>query len=420
MNIYDKIRLMREKAGITVSDLAKILNYTTGFISLVEQGKRSISPEMLTSMKKSMGYEGVPVTEEEVINFRLMLYDFHESIKNSQLDETREKSDAIRPIVEKCFEEEFRVLYCLFDSYLLIRERKYENAKNQLDTLTDKIETFTDEQKYFYYHFYAVSVYKDYAKAIQYLLKAEDIAKKMNKQEASIYYSLSNIYSRIDYSPKAIVYGEIALKLAQNSADKAYLLNIEATLAFEYSKVGFPALALERLRGCLARKKSLGNARELERTYHNLGCIYLRIKDYTNAEDYFNKSLKYCDTGDWAYLNNKLYIAYMLIDKGEKKNALALIEELLPLAQNASDMLLFLESSKHSLNLKNVESLNYLENISIPQLLKMGQHLKAIKYMNILSDFHEKSSRSKQSIKKSYEYSKLIVLYTNKILKGDL
>ena len=420
MNIYDKIRLMRDKSGITVNDLANTLNYSTGLISLIEQGKRSVKPEMLILIRKSMKYEEVPLTEEEVINFRLMLYDFYESIKNLHLGEAREKSDAIRPLVEKCFEEEFKVLYYLFDSYLLIREQKHEKAKNQLETLTDKIETFTDEQKYFYFYFYAGSIYKDYAQTIQYLLKAKDIAQKINKQEASLYYSLSNIYSRIDYSPKAIIYGEIALKLAQNSVDKAYLLNIEATLAFEYSKVGFPNLALERLYGCLAREKTLGNPRRLGNIHHNLGCIFLRMKDYANAEAYFNKSLKYCEIGDWAYLNNKLYIAYMLIDKGERNNALAFIEELLPLAQNTSDILLFLESAKHSLDLKNVESLDYLENTSIPQLLKMGQHLKAIKYMSILSVFHEKRSRTKQAIKKSHEYLKLIALYRNKILKGEI
>ena len=420
MFVHDKIKAMRHKNGISGGNLAKLLHSSQSSISKIENGVLPISPEMLESLKEITGYAGVPVTEDEINNFRKDLYDFYDTIKNAHLVEAREESNRLQSIIEKCFEEEFKILYCLFDSYLLLRERQHHNAKNKLEYLTDKLYTLTDEQQYFYYYFYAGSIYKDYAKSIQYFLKAEKIAEKRGRPETSLYYSLSNMYSRIDYSFKSIMYGEMALKMAQNSSDKAYLLNIEATLAFEYARVGCYQLALNGLYGCLTREKALGDTWRLEITHHNLACVYLYMKDYTNTMKHLNKALGYCNVGDRAYLNNKLHIAYVLIDQNENKKALSLIEEFLPNAQDIPDMLLLLESAKHSLNLNNAYSLAYIEDTSIPQLLKMGEHEEAIRYMHILSNFYKKFSDSKKFIQKRSEHLELALFYTNKILKGEL
>ena len=420
MNISDKIRAVRDKCGISGGELAELAHCSKSLISKIENGERIPTDEVLQALKDAMGYAGVPITEKEMVEFRKELYDLYYSIKNTQLVKSRERLDYLQPIIEKCFEEEFKILYCLFDSYLLLREREHEKAKNKLETLTDKLDTLTDEQEYFYYYFYGCSVYKDYAKTIQCFLKAEKIAKKIVKLETNLYYSLSNIYSRIDYSPKSIAYGEIALKMAQNSRDKAYLLDIEATLAFEYGRVGCYKLALDGLYGCLSREKVAGDARRLDITYHNLGCVYFYMNDYANAINYFNKAIEISAVNGWAYLNNKLHMAYILINEKKNKEALSLIDQLLPHAQDMPDILLFLESAKHGLNLNNAESLEYIENTSIPQLLKMGAHEEAIKYMKILSSFYGKNSDSKKSIQKKSDYIELALLYTNKILKGEL
>ena len=420
MSVRVKIQTMRKSCGMTREDLAKLTNYSLSSITKLENGTRNISPEMLIVLKNAMGYTDVPITEEEVVSFRKNLHDIHDAIKHSHLDESREKLNNMQDIITKCFEDEFRILHCLFDSYLLIREYKHGDAKNKLETLTDKIDTFTDKQKYFYHYFYAGSIYKDYRTSIRHFLQAEEIAKKMGKLEVRLYYSLSNIYSRIDYSPKAITYGELALKMAQTSPDKAYLLHIESTVAFGYSRIGCYQLALDGLHECILREKFFENKRELQVAYHNLGCVYFYMEDYINAINYFNKALKCCDVGSWSFLNNKLYIAYILISENKNDKALALIDEVLPFAQNIEDMLLLLQSAKHSLSLNETESLNYIENTTIPQLLEIGSHLEAIKYMNILSNFYRKKSDSKQSNKKLNEYLELALFYTNKILKGEL
>ena len=420
MLIHDKIKVIRQECNLSVRNLAKLLHCSHSYISMIENGSRTISCDMLESLKNATGYTGVPIREDEIDSFRQELYRLYDIIKNSQLAKSRKKLDYMQNIVDKCFEDEFKILYCLFDSYLLLREQKHEEARNKLEALSNRINELTDDQKYFYHYFYAASIYKDYHEAIQHFLKAENIAKKILKYEANLYYSLSNMYSRIGYSPKSIAYGEKALKMAQNSPDKAYLLNIEATLAFEYSRIGCYELSLDGLHACLVREDFIENRQRLQVTHHNLGCVYLSIKNYIYAMNHFNTALEFCNVGDRSYLNNKLYIAHTLVSENKNQKALTLLDELLDLAQHMPDMLLLLESAKHSLSLDNEVSLKYIENTSIPKLLKIGDHLTAIKYMNILSDFYEKNTNYNQSTKKSSDYSKLALFYTNKILKGDL
>lgn len=104
-------------------------------------------------------------------------------------------------------------------------------------------------------------------------------------------------------------------KFAQDSRSQKHIAFGYNLLSVLFTKKGEYKKALMYIEKYLAVQKALNNSLGLAISYRNLGNIYLRLKQFQKAEDYFLLALNYYNS-----VNNKAEVANELINLGVTKH----------------------------------------------------------------------------------------------------
>lgn len=109
--IYEKLKMMREKAGLRQGQIAEYLGVTQTFISKVETGERNLTVDQLESVANLYGYSLASFTDKDMdpqpIQFAFQAQDVNQddlrtiaeinriAINSRFVAKTLEKSDAV-------------------------------------------------------------------------------------------------------------------------------------------------------------------------------------------------------------------------------------------------------------------------------------------------------------------------------------
>ncbi|GHV40305.1 hypothetical protein FACS189490_05250 [Clostridia bacterium] len=257
-----------------------------------------------------------------------------------------------------------------------------------------------------------------HVKALGFFLKAEKINEKLNVPGESLFYNIGVCFNSIDFLNKAFLYFSLAEKNPNERRDKSagFDFRLDTMLALLYNKIGEYSRAERLLFGCLNYVNQNNNKTNLGIVFHNLACVYSKIRDYEKASEYFSKAEKNFETNSIYYMLNLLYKAYSMLDFGKTSEAKEIAELGMGILCEDSDMFFLFKSVKCSLNLSKDGSEEYIANITIPRLLAECSFMKAIEYCDLLGAYYQK----KKNYVMALRFKDMSSKYSNKILKGDL
>jgi hypothetical protein len=130
----------------------------------------------------------------------------------------------------------------------------------------------------------------------------------------------------------------------------------------------------------------------------------------------FDQAFAFFEKGGRSYLTNIYYKAQVLFLAKEDEAGESCLAA--GLSEHTDDNLLciMLNALKHSRTLDDEESLNFIANTAIPELLEAGRHLIAIDYCEKLKEYFAKNNK----FKLAYKYAETALYYHKKIMEGDI
>lgn len=132
--------------------------------------------------------------------------------------------------------------------------------------------------------------YKSYGLALKYYNRAlEGDALGMN--ESLLRYNIALTYSKTGQDSASIANLVLAYNVAKDHEDYSFLARVANKIGTVNRDNGLYRDALDRLFVVVNNKEHITD-RELARTYHNLGTVYMEMKDFPKAEEYFTRSLE--------------------------------------------------------------------------------------------------------------------------------
>jgi len=232
------------------------------------------------------------------------------------------------------------------------------------------------------------SIYTDLEdlRAIYYIEKSKKIYQLLNDNEGLAYNSLLSgmYYSKINEHQKAIPYYEEAMVFYEDYGDLHRFNEAQTRLINSYAARGNYKAAEAIL---LAAEKSLNNRAEKNRFlsfYLSAGQLYLDLKKYDLAIEYFNKAYNIINKSENDFLigynkNVKKGLMYAYIGKKDYRNALKF-----------SQLLIEITNSIHKNN--NVDITKELETKY--QTQKKEQEITLLKSRNELAEQQRKNQRN--------------------------
>ena len=414
IKIGQKIKYVREKKLLTQESLGRLTGYDKSTISKFENGARLPDSYALTIIKSKLGIPFVPLTAEEINQYKEKLYFWFHQLKRS--------SDSMQEELKWGFEltvsKEMSILYLLFSLRLYHNRGNIEEAEKIISILESEKSHFNDF--HYYYYYYSLGVYYDdlnkIKQAISCFLKAEKIDVALRLYEDALYYYLAKLFTAIGYAPKAILYLIKAREISRMNYDKTFEIYYDIIEANNYNKIGESERAMKILLNCLYQTDNSNESFSKGIIYHNLGCVCANQKYYDKALEYFNMGFDYIRPDSNYYIENLFNKAYLLLEYNQPE-ASACIKEGLEIT-TGKDEYLYLFKSLECLEtgFEKIEMLDFIEEISIPRLLKNGQYFLAIKFCNIVAEYYS----FKKKYKKAFEYKDKAAECYEMILNGKL
>jgi len=407
LTIGEKIKQIRKAKGFSQENLAHDIGLSTSTICRIEQGLTPINHEIIKAIKKALVIESAPLLSGEGEGYRERLYIWHKLILEGHLIEARTLQEKLVAITSLPYEIDLTTLYRLFEICLLLAEKNYLDADKGLKNIATCLDEMVIENKYHYYcsmGWLYMSIGQDRAKEpLEYLCKAYDL---QQKPDGDLYYRIARCYTRLGQPYRSINMLEKAYKAYGNNKTTKISLDLDNKMALNCIDIGDTVRARKILEKCLENAKNISNDRYIFVILHNIGSSYARDKHWETALAFFMEASEYIDVEDYNYFVNRYYKARCLI----ALKRFAQCKELLahePMDSKQvgdSDYLTIMyKSLNHLMSLREKSSYDYIENITMPYLIKVCNITEALDYSEIMEAFYE----SKNSTRKALKFAKI-------------
>jgi len=423
MELHAKIKAIRELLDVSQKVLSIEMKVNPSFISKLESGSKPISSETLKKIRKTLNIEDVPLSDDEIQEFMTKLQSWRDLINDRRLGEAIE----IQPKLARCSElslnSEIQVLYTLYSvGYFrsIGDTASSENAILFLDSMQDSLSPS---------YLLGYLILKgndalnngDYKIALKDLLAAEKINMNLNIAHGGLFFSIAACLSSMGYSYKAEEYIKKARKRSEEIGEKSLEMHYSINEALCCKNTGRYDEALRILSGCLRYGKSKADSGLLEGIVnHNIGCVYLKQKEYAVAIEYFEKASqsfkKSFKKESESFINNLYFKAIALLSDNRIDEGMRCIEEGLSTVGKHGFLNILFNALKCSLSLCNDSSLEYIERIAMTKFLKTGRYLEVIEYSDILTCHYRSIKKYKQALK----FSEMSQKYYKIITEGEI
>ena len=417
MNISDKLRIIRNRLGFTLDYLAYKIGYTPSHLSRIENGSRTISGEMLTSIKNALDIADVPLTGDEIRSFEQELYDWRDLINAWCLDEASKFRKGLERRAEFSLNKNLLALYHLISIGFFRAVGDGDSAIEVIAKLTSMKEELPLEYRFrlllmngtekIYAHNYKAALYE--------LMEAELLNENLGIANAGLFYNIAICLTDLGYAHKACEY---ILKARKNEKEVGTsAIQYDITMAINYSRIGRCDEAIKLAKSCLLNEKSRPSQAPITASiYYCLGYVYMKVAAYTDAINNFNKAMEQLEKGGRDYLHALYYMAQSLYLSGKAKESKNYLELGTDLSKEGDVTNVMFNAAIHLMTLEDGNSLEYIEDEALPKILEFDRYMFAIEYCCKLKEFY----RTKQKYKTSLKYADMITHYYKKILEGDL
>jgi tetratricopeptide (TPR) repeat protein len=172
----------------------------------------------------------------------------------------------------------------------------------------------------------------NYNKTLNYYSEARELFKSLNDNDgiAYCYYQMATVYAFQNKSKMAIEYDLKAIELA-NKKDKQRLAKFYLSLFRDYKTEGEYDKALSLVDSIIPAFKKVNNLYLLGKSHCYLGCVYLDLGDYKKAEGYIKTAIDY----DYKFGNKhslmitKMNLSQVYIESNQLDSAISVLKDLL-------------------------------------------------------------------------------------------
>ncbi|MFF2753787.1 tetratricopeptide repeat protein [Psychrobacillus sp. NPDC058041] len=281
--------------------------------------------------------------------------------------------------------------YELFNIYHYIRIDDSQVSLEQINNILKKYSLMDSHQKYymrkiqgFYY-----SKKNNWHEAKTFFEKAVQLGKLIGIADSDVYYSLSIIYSRLGEFLNSNTYVKNAHSLFHKDLNYDKMLDCEMILAINYllqKKYSSSKEILDKMLNS-ANLNKIKTARIL----HNLGLLFYKQNDYTNAKKNLKDSLKY-RTDDLFLMKSYFLLSDIYFILNQKKYAFSFYNLGSSLAENHQNTeyiyKFFILNQKHNNSCSSVQWITFLKDDAVPFFKEHGDQDDYLEVLTLLGDVY--------------------------------
>jgi len=426
MNVGLMFKTIRVKLGLKQIDLAVALGCASSFISKMELKGVNLPKDKYVILKDVLKVTNVPFLDFEIEEYEEDLRDW----KNCAYTGDNKKAAELQPGLARrgmlSKNTYLMTQYELACAYYYFAMNKTDELNRIMSLLKKKEDALIDIQRFSYYYICGMRDLRAsrYKIALISYLKAEKAGNRSpwDERKKIPYEGLYiGIASCLTFTQHAAI-AEEYLKKFEDEASERYrytsmpfsnVLHIRNLITLsKYDE------AMEAVKIRMLEEKQAGNANQATiGMLHRLqGGIYHKTREYGNAINEYEASLVYTkrDSEIYCYTLYLKALAYHADGKIHEGNIN--IEEGLSKINDETNTEVLLKALKHSMNLKDPSSLNYMEKEAIPKLIEYGDHILAADYCEKLHVFFCEISKYKHAV----HYCNKALTIHKKLREGDL
>lgn len=408
MTIGLKVKQLYLADGFTQESFAnaEIIFVSPTFVSKVENGKKEYDEKQLKDIKKHFDLVDIPFSEKEYPAFRMRINSFRDYIREDRINDAKEMQAKISNITKLEFcEPDFSMLYRLHEILLLFVEGDIEKAEELLLPLQDKYDSFNDENKF---HFNCRMGYlliqqnkRDEAhECYQKSLTLEDSSEHISEEDKKyLYYAIANYYVGINCPHLVILF---LTRLDRADIEKCATiqnLSINLALSMSYLQVNISGESERLLKICKLHSSIIEDKFYIGLVEFGFGVLYRcqkyeeqAIVHFENASEFFNETsdyyflIFYCKSCCLITLNRTNEVE----DEHKRLKSLQNKNELQEIILGTLEHMMIMTNNMTSFN---KESVDYLEETSIPFFINMGDSLEAIRCYKLIKQYYFKNRK---------------------------
>jgi len=403
MHVGEKIRQIRKAKGLSQENLAYDIECSPATISRIEQGGNNLNSDLLKTIKKALGVEGIPLLPNEENGFKERLYIWRKLCMDQHLNEARSLQQGLANILDLPFEKDLVILYQLFEINMLLIEENIEAAQKNLLSLTQQEMSFECMYHYYFNTGSLRLLQRRNLEALDSFLHALKIEKENAlRSEGELYAGLAFAYSRVGQPFRSVMFFEIANQIYGENKRISLSLQLDNKLAYNYIVIGEVHRARALLDTCLMNAKSIDDEMLMALTLHNYGWSYIKTKQWNVAFDYFDQSIElYRELSTRMYLEDLYNKIRCLIALKKFTQSKELIAEAAEFYEGDEYFSLHFESLSHLMRLRENASSQYIKNVTIPYLISIQRHDlgKALDYCETLEEHYTNKGNVKRALK---------------------
>ncbi|MCL2573236.1 MAG: helix-turn-helix domain-containing protein [Defluviitaleaceae bacterium] len=402
MHLGEKIKEIRRHQGLSQENIAHELGCSVATISRIERGMAECSADMLRDIKAAMGIENAPLIDAETVVFHERLFVWAKLMIERRMDDAHDLSCELAVIRKLPYEKDLIMLYDIFAAGLELTKGNFDEGSKMLDELGKSLDSMNGECRFYYYRGCSTLAFRrdDGELALDYALKAL-VLKEHCRHLASLYYSIAVDYAMLNRPFQAIMYLNEAK--AHHNDDPLSVLGvfIEHVLSENLLRIGETARAKHILDSALLRAEAigrkLGRKKYIGMILHQLGIYHRKRNELEQALNYFNRSFEFFWEGGTDWFENYYQKARCLIAMKCPNEAREVIETAIKIDGN-SKYITMLTGLIHIITLREVGSQDYLENVTIPQLISKHENFIALDFCEQLEEQYKKSGNGKKPL----------------------
>jgi len=354
--------------------MAYALKTNGGLLSRIERGQAVANNEMLDAIRIFLEIDKAPILESELELYKQRLWALNEMLDANRMDMVSTLEAELAPIQHLPYEEELNMLYSMLVVRRALKTYDFDAAFARLDPITQVLEGTSVEVRHLYHRNMGFINFarQNTKEALTHYLRVVELRSDNIHSDAMIIANIGFCYAQLGKPVQGILYLErFSTEYTGDKLNPALSQTLGA-LAFCYHLIGDVQKAKELYNRQLIIAKSNSEAVIAAMAMSNLSTICTKENDYSQALDYCKEALLMVKNGDThldkiVTLNATLNKASCLLKMKDRDNFQAVLAKGKALAEGNEEYETMFEVLDHTSKLNDSMSLEYLENVALPQ-----------------------------------------------------
>jgi tetratricopeptide (TPR) repeat protein len=408
--LSDKLRMLRKSKQVSIDTLAGYLNVPRSYIINIENGREKITDEYMSNLRTFLKIpKDIPITPKETEKHIEMLDGWGNMVYDGKYHTTSMFHMEYENIAIDSCDMQIQAIYAM---HARLYYKVIDNQKKE-DYYTEFLENnrvhLSNKHAYKYAVIRAAEHNRagDRKSALRDYLYAEALCDRADNPHYLHHYNITLLLMQLGYTYKAKEYLDKTYKSAKLANKKLDPVEMGLLEAIFYYRDGSIDRALDTLRDCLEIEERRALPTLLDPIYHNIGYAYLLKGKYDLAIENFDKALLQIEKDTPSYYETIYFKARVAYVSGSFSEDVPIPEDYI-----CGSML---KGLKCLANLDKT-ALFYMKNTLFPKLIDAGEYRELIFFYDAIETILLEQHR----IPEVNEYSQLMSIYSNKLLKGEV